>query len=66
MMLVFGRSRLVESTIDLSCCNDTYDAAAVCEDVLTRLPDISSPPSPAMDLHLLQDVVLTLSLLFTK
>ena len=47
MMLVCGRGRLVEGAIDVSCCNDDSDAAAVGEDVLTLLPDVSSPPSLA-------------------
>ena len=40
MMLVFGRGRLVDGTIDASCCNDDCDAAAaaaVGENVLLLL-----------------------------
>ena len=30
----------------MSCCNDDCDAAALGEDILTLLPDVSSPPPP--------------------
>ena len=46
MMLFLGRRLLAESTIDVSCCNDDCDAAAVSEHVFTLLPNVSSPPSP--------------------
>ena len=42
MMLVFGRGRLVEATIDVSCWNGDCDAAVVGEDILTLRPDVSS------------------------
>ena len=46
MMLVLGGCLLIEGTIDVACCNDDRDAA-VGEDVLTLLLDVSSSPSPA-------------------
>ena len=49
MMLVLGLVCLVEGTSDVSGCDDfCRSEAAVGEDVLTLLPDVSSPSAPVV------------------
>ena len=65
MMLAFGRCRPVVGISDVSCGNDdcTAAAAAVGEDVLTLLLDMSSPPFPVSPPGCVDDGVLSCSCL---